>query len=219
MASVYAFDAYGTVFDVHAVVRRHAAALGPIAPEFSALWRAKQLEYTWVRTLAGRYVDFWTLTGQALDFAFSMFPTADRALRGTLLDAYLRLDCYPEAFEALHALKAQGKRLAILSNGTPAMLRSALAAAGLEDCFEAVFSVDALRVYKTDQRVYEMPTSHFRVYPEAVSFQSSNRWDVAAAAAFGLRAVWINRAGAPDEYADLPPSAILPSLSGLLRLE
>jgi 2-haloacid dehalogenase len=216
--TVYAFDAYGTIFDVHAAARRHAPAMGEAASAFSALWRTKQLEYTWVRTLAGRYLDFWTLTEQALDFAFAAFPSVDRSLRQTLLDAYLRLDCFPEAPEVLTALKAQGKRLAILSNGTPAMLQAALAAAGLENLFEAVISVDALRAYKTDQRVYELPTAHFRVYPEAVSFQSSNRWDVAAAAAFGLRAIWINRAQVPDEYADLRPAAVLPSLAGLLRL-
>ena len=129
--SIYAFDAYGTLFDVHAAVRRHAAALGPDAAAFSALWRAKQLEYSWVRTLAGRYQDFWTLTEQSLDFAFGVFPSTDRSLRATLLEAYRHLDCYPEVPELIRGLKGQGKRLAILSNGSPEMLASAVAAAGL----------------------------------------------------------------------------------------
>lgn len=216
--SVFAFDAYGTLFDVHAAVRRHAAALGPDAAPFSALWRAKQLEYSWVRSLAGRYQDFWRLTEQALDFAFASFPTVDPALRPMLVEAYRRLDCFPEVPELIRGLKQDGKQLAILSNGTPAMLASAVAAAGLDACFDAVLSVDAVRAYKADQRVYDLVTTHFRVYPDAVSFQSSNRWDVAGATAFGFRTVWINRTGAPDEYPDLPPAAILPSLEGLLRL-
>ena len=216
--SVYVFDAYGTLFDVHAAVRRHAAALGPDAGAFSALWRAKQLEYSWVRTLAGRYADFWTLTEQALDFSFSSFPNADRALRPNLLEAYRRLDCYPEVPELIRALRRQDKQLAILSNGTADMLASAVAAAGLDGCFDAVLSVDGARAYKTDQRVYDLATMHVRVYPEAVSFQSSNRWDIAGATVFGLRTVWINRLQAPDEYPDMAPAAILPSLDGLLRL-
>jgi 2-haloacid dehalogenase len=216
--SVYAFDAYGTLFDVHAAVRRHAGALGPDAAAISALWRSKQLEYTWVRTLAGRYRDFWALTEQSLDFALASFPSADKGLRTTLLEAYRRLDCYPEVPELIRALKQGGKQLAILSNGTPEMLQSAVAAAGLDGCFDAILSVDTVRAYKTDQRVYDLVTTRFRVYPEAVSFQSSNRWDIAGAAAFGLRTVWINRTGAPEEYSDLAPAAVLPSLKGLLAL-
>lgn len=217
--AVYAFDAYGTLFDVHAAVRRHSDAVGPDAARLSEIWRNKQLEYTWVRTLAGRYLDFWTLTEQALDFAFAAVPNADRAVRPKLLDAYRGLDCYPEVPEVIRRLKADGKQVAILSNGSSGMLADAVSAAGLEGVFDAVLSVDQLRSYKTDQRVYELVTTQFRVYPQAVSFQSSNRWDVAGATLFGLRTVWINRTGAPDEYADLPPAAVLPSLEGLSRLD
>jgi 2-haloacid dehalogenase len=216
--SVYVFDAYGTLFDVHAAVRRHAAAIGPDAAAFSALWRAKQLEYSWVRSLAGRYRDFWRLTEDGLDYAFAAFPSADRSLRPTLLAAYRRLEFYPEVPEVIRRLKASGKQLAILSNGTPEMLASAVWAAGLDGVFDAILSVDAVRRYKADPQVYDLATTRFRVYPEAVSFQSSNRWDVAGAAAFGFRTVWINRSGAPEEYPDLPPAAVLPSLEGLLAL-
>jgi 2-haloacid dehalogenase len=218
MPSIFAFDAYGTLFDVHAAVRRHAEALGPDAAQLSALWRAKQLEYTWIRTLAGRYRDFWALTVEALDYAFAAFPATNPGLKSKLLEAYRECDCYPEVPELIRGLKRQGKRLAILSNGTPDMLRAAISAAGLDGCFDAVLSVDSIRTYKADPRVYDLVTTRFRVYPDAVSFQSSNRWDVAGAAAFGLRAVWINRTGAPDEYPDLEPAAVLPSLEGLLRL-
>jgi len=182
------------------------------------LWRQKQLEYSWIRTLLDRYQDFWSLTEQALDYALAAVPSADPSVKPALLSAYRRLDAYPEVPGLIKALRGQGKLLAILSNGTPEMLAQAVSAAGLDGCFDAILSVDELRAYKTDPRVYDLATTQFRVYPEAVSFQSSNRWDVAGAAAFGFRAVWINRAGAPDEYRDLAPAAVLPDLSGLATL-
>lgn len=214
--AAYVFDAYGTLFDVHAAVRRHAGEIGPDGQAFSELWRAKQLEYSWIRTMMDAYADFWQLTAEALDFAFEKFPAVDRGMRQKLLDAYWRLDCYPEVPAVLRALKADGVRLAILSNGTPAMLESAVRSAGLDTVFDGIFSVDAVRRFKTDPSVYETVTTAWRLYPSSVSFQSSNRWDVAGATRFGFRTVWINRSGQPDEYRDQPPSVILPSLEGLL---
>ncbi len=216
--SVYVFDAYGTLFDVHAAVRRHVGSFGPDAAAFSAHWRAKQLEYSWVRSLMNRYQDFWVLTEQALDHSFATFPAVPRDLKPDLLDAYGKLDCYREVPETIKALKARSRQLAILSNGSPEMLAGAVRAAGLDGAFDGIFSVDEIAAYKTDERVYELITTHFRVYPEAVSFQSSNRWDIAGATAFGFRTVWINRDNQPDEYLDLPPSAVLTSLDGLLSL-
>ncbi len=215
----YVFDAYGTLFDVHAAVRRHAAALGPDAQRLSDFWRAKQLEYSWVRSLAGTYRDFWALTEEALDTAFAAFPSADRRFRDDLLEAYRRLDCYPEVPAVLKDLKAEGARIAILSNGSPRMLDQAVRAAGLEASIDDVFSVDQIRIYKPDPRVYEIATLQYRVFPNAISFQSSNRWDVAGAARFGFRAVWINRSGAVDEYADMRPAAVLKDLTGLPSLD
>ncbi len=217
--TVYAFDAYGTLFDVHAAVRRHADAVGPDAARLSEIWRAKQLEYSWVRTLSGRYRDFWTLTEEALDFAFAAVPSAHKNTRTDLLGAYRRLDCYPEVPEVIRALKQDNKQLAILSNGSPDMLAGAVSAAGLDGIFDAVLSVDEIKTYKSDPRVYEMVATQFRVYPDAVSFQSSNRWDIAGATVHGFRTVWVNRAGAPDEYTDLSPSAVLRSLEGLTQLD
>jgi 2-haloacid dehalogenase len=217
-ASAYVFDAYGTLFDVHAAVRKHAEAVGPDAALLSEIWRQKQLEYSWVRTLMGRYQDFWSLTEQALDYAFQRVPSADTSTKAQLLEAYHRLDCYGEVPQVLKSLKDTGAKLAILSNGSPAMLEGAVNAAGLDGVLDEVFSVDALRVYKADERVYDMVTTHFRIYPEAVSFQSSNRWDIAGATAFGFRTVWINRSGLPDEYLDLPPAAVLSDLNGLAAL-
>lgn len=214
--AAYVFDAYGTLFDVHAAVRRHAPRLGPDGPAFSALWRAKQLEYSWVRSLAGAYSDFWRLTEEALDFAFEAMPQIDRSARADLLDAYWNIDCYPEVPAVLRGLRASGARLALLSNGSPAMLDAALRASALDGVLDEIFSVDAVRRYKPDPAAYEMGATGWRLYPAAVSFQSSNRWDVAGAARFGCRAVWINRENRPDEYADLKPALILPSLDALL---
>lgn len=216
--SVYVFDAYGTLFDVHAAVRRHAGSIGPAAQRLSEIWREKQLEYSWVLSLAGRYRDFWALTEEALDYALAASPGVDAGLRGDLLEAYRDLDVYPEVPKELAALKAAGARLAILSNGSPRMLERAVASARLDGIVDEVISVDEIRVYKPSPAVYDLIETHFRVFPDAVSFQSSNRWDVAGATAHGLRAVWINRVGRPDEYADLPPAAVLPSLAGLYAL-
>jgi 2-haloacid dehalogenase len=213
--AAYVFDAYGTLFDVHAAVRRHASEIGPQGPALSQLWRAKQLEYSWVRSLMGAYRDFWQLTEEALDFALAAMPDVDRSVRATLLDAYFKLDCYPEVPGVLKALKARGAKVAILSNGSPAMLESAVRNAALDEIIDDIFSVDALRVFKTAPEVYDLVTTSYRAYPEAISFQSSNRWDIAGAAKFGFRPVWINRNQMPDEYQDLAPSLILPSLSGL----
>jgi len=210
------FDAYGTLFDVHAAVARHASAVGPEAARLSEIWRAKQLEYSWVLSLMERYEPFWTLTGRALDHALARCPGVDRALRGGLLDAYFTLDAYLEAREVLAALRARGLRTGILSNGSPEMLDSAVASAGLQKLLDAVLSVDAVQTFKTSPRAYVLVTAAFDLPPNEVAFVSSNRWDVAGAAAFGFRCIWANRAGLPDEYEDLAPAATVGSLSGLL---
>lgn len=213
--AAYVFDAYGTLFDVHAAVRRHAGDVGPDGQLFSDVWRAKQLEYSWVRALMGGYQDFWALTEQALDFAFWRVPSVNRGLRDKLLEAYWKLDCYPEVPSTLKMLKAGGARIAILSNGSPAMLQAAVRNSALDMMIDDIFSVDEIRTFKTAPQVYDLVTTNYRLYPDAVSFQSSNRWDIAGAAKFGFRTVWINRANAPDEYQDYGPSLILPSLNGL----
>jgi 2-haloacid dehalogenase len=214
----YVFDAYGTLFDVHAAISRHRAAAGPDADRFSEIWRLKQLEYSWTLTLAGRYVDFWTLTGRALDHALSRIPTVDRALRRKLLEAYRKLDAFPDARAAVAALKARGAHVAILSNGSPDMLNAAVEASGMTQSFDAVLSVDAVRMYKPRPEVYALVTSRFGVQPNEVAFISSNRWDVMGATAFGFRPFWINRARMPEEYPEQPPLQVLTDLSSLMSL-
>jgi 2-haloacid dehalogenase len=212
----FVFDAYGTLFDVHAAIGRHRAAAGPDADRFSEIWRAKQLEYTWTLTLAGRYADFWTLTQAALDFAFARVPSVDRALRDRLLDAYMTLDAFPDARTVLRDLKARGEKTAILSNGSPAMLDAAVNAAQLKNDLDAVLSVDAVRMYKPRSEVYALATKALSCRPVDVVFVSSNRWDVMGAAAFGFRTAWINRMNMPDEYAGPPPPVMLSDLRELL---
>jgi len=212
----YVFDAYGTLFDFHAAVSRYHVAAGPDATWFSELWRQKQIEYTWTHTLAGRYVDFWTLTQRALDYCFERFPSVDRQLRASLLDAYLKLDAYPDALQVLRALKARGERTAILTNGSPAMVGTAVEAAGLKAELDTVLSVDTVKMFKPRPEVYALVTREFSCQPADVTFVSSNRWDAFGASAFGFRTVWINRAQAPDEYPDFPPAAVVSDLVGLL---
>jgi 2-haloacid dehalogenase len=179
---------------------------------------AKQLEYTWTLTLADRYLDFWTLTEQALDHALARLPSVDRTLRSKLLDAYLTLDAFADAHACLRELKQHGLRTAVLSNGSPRMLDAAVEAAQLARELDAILSVDAVRMYKPRPEVYRLVIDAFAVGPGEVVFVSSNRWDVMGAASFGFRAVWVNRAGAPDEYADLPPALVMPDLSPLMTI-
>ncbi|WP_262271897.1 haloacid dehalogenase type II [Microvirga yunnanensis] len=216
-AKAVIFDAYGTLFDVHSAVARHSAAIGPDAGRFSEIWRAKQLEYSWVLSLAGRYEPFWSLTEQALDHAFARCPQADLSLRPLLLDAYRRLDAYPDARDALRALKARGLGTGILSNGDPGMLKAAVASAGLTGDLDAVLSVDDAGVFKTSPRTYALVLEALPVTADEVVFVSSNRWDIAGAAAFGFTCIWVNRLGLPDEYAALAPNAVIGSLGELLR--
>lgn len=216
MAGIYVFDAYGTLFDVHAAVARHAARLGEHAMAVSETWRQKQLEYTWTRSLMGRHLDFWQLTQAGLDFALAKAGVEDAALRDDLLAAYAELDAYPEVPEVLRGLKDRGAQTAILSNATPAMLERAATAAGIDGLLDALLSIEAVGIYKTDPRTYTLVTERLGCAPGDVNFQSSNRWDAAGAAAFGFRVNWINRSGAPDEYADAGAVAERQDLRALL---
>lgn len=214
----YVFDAYGTLFNVHAAIGRHRAAAGPDAERFSEIWRAKQLEYAWILTLSGRYADFWTLTERALDYALASVQSVNRALRPKLLEAYFTLDAFADARAAVTALKARGPRVAILSNGSPRMLDAAIDASGMRGLFDAVFSVDTVRMYKPRPEVYALVTDGFGIKPQEVVFVSSNRWDVMGAGAFGFRPFWVNRAKLPDEYSDYAPLRVVPDLTALTSL-
>jgi 2-haloacid dehalogenase len=215
MKPFYVFDAYGTLFDVTSPVRRHAQAIGADSGKLADLWRLKQLEYTWVRSMSDTYQDFEVLTEAALDFSMASLGLTDAALRNNLLEAYKTPGVYEEVPAALAALKSSGVKIAILSNGTPAMLESAVTAAELGHNLDAILSVDSARVFKTNPEAYRLVTRYFDCAPSEVSFQSSNRWDIAGAAAFGFHTVWVNRRRAAPEYQGLGPDREIGDLSRL----
>jgi 2-haloacid dehalogenase len=208
------FDAYGTLFDVHSVIQRCDALFPGKGPALSQLWRAKQLEYTWLRSLMGRYEDFESITRAALRYACRALALDwSEPAEGALMDEYRRLAPYPEVPAALEALS--GHRLAILSNGSPAMLDAVVRNAGLASRFQAVLSVDPLRIFKPHPAVYRLAPDTLGVTSAEIAFISSNFWDVTGATAFGFRTFWINRAGAQPDELGYRPAAVLGSLTEL----
>jgi 2-haloacid dehalogenase len=211
------FDAYGTLFDVASV---HAACAGvvPRPLELVRLWRAKQLEYSFLRSLMGpaAYVDFWTITGDALEYATEALGLDVSAPeRERMLGGWLEVKPFAEVEQALDALQRQARACVILSNGTPFMLHEALRSSGLAARFQTVLSVESVRVYKPDPRVYRLAVESLGASLDQLVFVSSNGWDAAGAAAFGLRVAWINRSGAPTERLGFMPRIILRDLTGV----
>lgn len=211
----YVFDAYGTLFDVHSVVE----AGRPITSDpaaLSATWRQKQLEYTWLRALMGRYEDFWSVTESALRYAIRRLDlrASEEAVR-RLMEAYLSLACFPEVAGALERLA--GRPRAILSNGAPTMLAAAVRSSGLGRHLEHVISVDAVKTYKPAPRVYALGPDTLGVPATELLFVSANAWDVAGAKAYGYRVAWCNRAGAPEEELGVRPDLVVRDLTQLPR--
>jgi len=215
------FDAYGTLFDVASAADQCRDYLGGEADDLAALWRAKQLEYTWLRSLMGDYEDFWRVTGDGLDFALETLDIADPFLRERLMNMYLQLDAYSEVPDMLKRLNDGGIRCAILSNGSPGMLASATDNAGIGVYLSDVLSVDVLKVYKPAPQVYQLAVDALGIAPGRICFMSSNAWDVAGAAHFGFRVNWVNRFGQKRERLSGVPEneiATLAELPGLLGL-
>jgi 2-haloacid dehalogenase len=214
--SIFVFDAYGTLFDVHAAIARFRGEAGPEADRMSEIWRTKQLEYSWTLTLAGHYADFWTLTERALDYSLARVPSVPKTLKPKLIEAYFQLDAFPDARVALRALKTKGHKTGILSNGSPDMLQGAVDCAGLGGDLDAVLSVDVLKMFKPRPEVYALVTDRFHCKPADVTFVSSNRWDVMASVSVGFNGLWVNRSKMPDEYFDFPPGQQLADLNELI---
>jgi len=212
------FDAYGTLFDYASAAAGCRDALGDKLGPLTALWREKQLQYTWLRALQGRHADFWEVTGEALDFALETLGLSDMGLRMLLMDLYLELDTFPEVPEMLVRLKAAGLKTAILSNGSPRMLAAAVSKAGIGTWLDAVLSVEEVGVYKPHPKVYQLAVDRLGVEPSAISFQSSNAWDAYAASAFGMRVVWCNRYGQRPERLPGKPDHEVRSLGELPAL-
>jgi 2-haloacid dehalogenase len=207
------FDAYGTLFDFASAAAGCADALGDRAARLTALWRDKQLQYTWLRAVQHRHADFWQVTGEALDYALATLEIADAALRERLMQLYLALAPFPEVPETLRHLKTGGVATAILSNGSPAMLAAAVANTGIGGSLDAVLSVEEVGVYKPHPKVYQLAVDRLATPPAAILFLSSNGWDAHAAAAFGMRAVWCNRYRQPKERLPGTPEREIASLA------
>ena len=209
------FDAYGTLFDIHSPTARIANRLGDKAQAISDLWRAKQLQYSLLRSLMGQYVDFWQVTGDALDYALGVFEVQEPGIRQQLMELYLSLDAYPDAAPALERLAGDDRRCAILSNGAPAMLQASVENAGLAQLLEAVISADQAGIYKPDPRVYQLAVDRMEAAKENICFVSSNGWDIAGGAQFGFQVVHLNRFSQPIENIPGKPKAAIADLGQL----
>ena len=187
------FDAYGTIFDFASAAARCQEIPAHRRSALTSLWREKQMQYTWLRTIQGRYIDFWQVTRDALDFALESLDIKSADLNRRLMDLYLTLEAFPEVPETLLSLKRSGFAIAILSNGTQTMLESAVSSAGLTKLFDAVLSADAVGAFKTSPKVYQYALDQMRVPASSIAFESSNAWDAHGAADFGMNVVWCNR--------------------------
>ncbi len=221
MIKAVVFDAYGTLFDVGSAARRVAGEAGRGAfanvwEQVARDWRLKQLQYSWIRALTGAHTDFWTVTGNALDWALEAAGLqGDDALREALLALYWELEAYPEVPGMLSALHETGMTTAILSNGSVQMLDAAVESAGLAGLLDAVLSVEAVGIFKPDHRVYGLVGQEFGTRPEQVLFVSSNGWDVAGATGYGFQSVWVNRAGEPVDRLPWQPGQVMGDLAGI----
>ncbi len=212
------FDAYGTLFDFAAAARSCKDVLGEATDKLTALWRDKQLQYTWLRAAQDRHADFWQVTGDALDFALETLGVATPQLRERLMHLYLELETFPEVPQVLRQLKGAGLQTAILSNGSPKMLDAAVKGANLGELLDAVLSVEEVGVYKPHPKVYQLAVDRLGVPARAIAFQSSNAWDAYAASAFGMRVVWCNRYGQRAERLPGAPDREIKSLAELPAL-
>ncbi len=209
------FDAYGTLFDVNAAAEKAKDLLGERWQPLARTWRAKQLQYTWLRSLAQRHADFWRVTGDALDYALDELNLDDPSLRRRLMELYLRLEAYPEVTDTLFRLKEGGLRLSILSNGSPKMLQAAVANAGIAASLDAVLSAEAVGVFKPHPSVYRLAVDRLGVSAEQMCFISSNSWDAFSAKAFGYRVLWCNRFGQRPERIPERPDGEIADLASL----
>lgn len=212
----YIFDAYGTLFDVHSAAAKLKDEIGPNSDRLSQIWRDKQLQYTWIRALTGKHQNFESVTAAALDFAISSIGGINAKIRQKLLEAYMELDAYPEVVSVLSELKSRSVHTAILSNGTAGMLDAAVRSSGIADLLDACISIEEVGIYKPAPEVYRLAVDRFGVGVSEISFQSSNRWDIAGAKSFGFHTAWINRFSQPDEFPDMPADEILENLKPLV---
>ena len=211
------FDAYGTLFDVNSAAEKCKDKIGDKWEGFANFWRTTQLEYTWLRSLMKRHKDFWKITEDSLDKSMKVF-NIDNNMKNELLNLYRVLSPYPEVKEVLNSLKKKNYKLAILSNGTPSLLKELVKSNSLEDLFDDLFSVESVGVYKPDSRIYDLPVKKYKVKAKEIAFLSANTFDVSGSGNYGYNSVWVNRNNGTFDNLDYLPKNEVKNLNGLLNI-
>ena len=211
------FDAYGTLFDVNSAAEKCKGKIGNKWESFANYWRTTQLEYTWLRSLMDRHKDFWQVTEDSLDKSMQVF-NIDSSMRNELLNLYKVLSTFPEVKEVLNKLKEKNYKLAILSNGTPSLLNELVKSNNLDSIFDDIFSIEEVKTYKPDQRVYNIPIKKYQIQKNEVAYLSANTWDVSAGGNYGFNPVWINRNNSIFDNLDYVPKYQVKHLGGLLDI-
>ena len=211
------FDAYGTLFDVNSAAEKCRSKIGDKWESFANYWRKTQLEYTWLRSLMGRHKDFWQITEDSLDKSMQAF-NINKAMKNELLDLYKILSPYPEVKETLEKLKEKRYKLAILSNGTPALLNELVKSNGLQNLFNDIFSIEEVKIYKPSSKVYDMPVKKYSIKNEEVAFLSANTWDVSGGGNYGFTSIWVNRNKNIFDNLDYKPKNEISGLNQLIDI-
>ena len=211
------FDAYGTLFDVNSAAEKCKSKIGDKWESFANYWRKTQLEYTWLRSLMGRHKDFWQITEDSLDKSMQAF-NIDKKMKNELLDLYRILSPYPEVKETLKKLKEKKYKLAILSNGTPALLNELVKSNGLQNLFDDIFSIEEVKIYKPSSKVYDMPVKKYSIKNEEVAFLSANTWDVSGGGNYGFTSIWVNRNKNIFDNLDYKPKNEISGLNQLIDI-
>ena len=211
------FDAYGTLFDVNSAAEKYKDKIGDKWESFANFWRTTQLEYTWLRSLMKRHKDFWQITEDSLDKSMRVFGI-NMAMKDDLLNLYKVLSSYPEVGEVLKNLKKKNVKLAILSNGTPALLNELVQSNDLKDFFDDLFSIESVKIYKPDSKVYDLPVQKYKVKPKDITFLSANTWDVSGAGNYGFNSIWVNRSNDIFDNLDFKPKNEINNLTQLLEI-
>ena len=212
------FDAYGTLFDVNSAAEKCKDKIGNKWENFANFWRTTQLEYTWLRSLMKKHKNFWQITEDSLDKSMETFQI-DKSLRNDLLSLYKELSPYPEVKNVLENLKKKSFKLAILSNGTPELLNHLVKSSDLENLFDDIFSVEEVKIYKPDPKVYDIPVNKYKVSKGEITFLSANTWDVSGAGNYGYNSIWVNRNNAVFDKLDYKPKNEIKNLKQLLELK
>ena len=212
------FDAYGTLFDVNSAAEKCKDKIGDQWETFANYWRTTQLEYTWLRSLMKKHKDFWQITEDSLDKSMLTFKI-DKSMRNELLNLYKELSTFPEVKSVLEELKKKSIKLAILSNGTPSLLSNLVKNSNLENLFDDVFSIEEVKIYKPDPKVYDIPINKYKVKKEEITFLSANTWDVSGGGNYGYNAIWVNRTNNVFDKLDYKPKNEVKNLKELLDLK